>query len=116
MMKVVKFNLPMQDNNHNTLEAEHAAVQRDLVRRYGGFTATEGLGGWQDEESGNVHVEKVRIYEVALDLTVPMPFTRFLELVRFHGAKCRQLAVYAVDPDNTAIILNLRDDLKVAAA
>jgi len=56
---------PLLDNDGETLEDIHDALQRILVDMFGGFTMQEGQGGWRNPATHRLHMDKVAIYSVA---------------------------------------------------
>ena len=106
MLKVVKFNLPVNDNAGKSLAINHAALKKDLARSFGGFTAYEGQGGWIDKKTGELFDEAVRVYEVAIRVDQWCDFSRVCD---FHARKAGQWASYLVDFDGNALVNDLRD-------
>jgi hypothetical protein len=47
-------------------ETQLALLERDLVRTFGGYTATEGRGAW-DTGEGAVQYERVRVYLLSFE-------------------------------------------------
>jgi hypothetical protein len=65
-MKEAKIILPVYPERMSMGEATklHGHLQKRLATTFGGFTATEGDGGWIDD-AGKLITERVRVYVVA---------------------------------------------------
>lgn len=94
-MKLAKIILPMLDNAGRDLFEAHRALQAILLERFGGFTSTEGLGGWKDGHK-KLYKERVIVYEVAMDCA-STPALRSIAIDMASSA--RQQSVMIVTPN-----------------
>ena len=78
----------------------HADLRNELCRSFGGFTRTEGFGGWVDDQ-GNTVTERVYIYTVGIDMKLAY---RLPILAAATGRAALQDAMYlSVGPDAACI-------------
>ena len=75
-MKLARIILPERDNNNESLTWQHQALQDILIARYGGFTMTKGFGGWKLEKVGVTYMERVWVYEVAMERAAVVDFRK----------------------------------------
>ena len=66
-MRMFKITLPLLDNEGKTLEYAHNHLKRVLLNEYGGFTSSEVVGRWKDE-NGEVFTDVSQRYEVAIEV------------------------------------------------
>lgn len=72
----------------------HHELKRTLSRRFGGYTATAGNGGWIDDDDDDSLVqEPVIVYDVAMPDT-GLYRDRLREVAVLYAAKLKQKAVY----------------------
>lgn len=93
-MKLARIILPERDNQGESLSWQHQALQNMLVARYGGFTMTQGQGGWKSPEGRAVH-EPVWVYDVAMKND---EVVYFRTLARDIAGDARQECVMIVTP------------------
>lgn len=93
-MKLAKLILPLLDNAGRDLIEEHRELQHVLRTEYGGFTSTEGVGGWRNKH-GKLFNERVVIYEVAMEMAA---VTHFRDIAQHVASEARQEAVMIVTP------------------
>lgn len=87
------LHVPLQRNDGTAVtDEEFAAIERDLLGIAGGFTSTDGVGGWLSP-NGKVYREPVRIYAVDVTAT-DWAHQRILSLADFVGIALEQEAVY----------------------
>jgi hypothetical protein len=65
-MRIAQINLPITGNNGESLNVVHFEIKRDLCEHFGGYTVTEGQGGWINGD-GELIAEPVAVYQVAYD-------------------------------------------------
>lgn len=76
-----------------------------LARHFGGFTLTEAIGSWGDDD-GKIVTEKMNVYEIALDRArVP----EFRSVFVAHALEQKQRALYLA-LGIEAEIMDLYDD------
>lgn len=63
-MKEGKIILPLMDNQGNPLDAVHSGLRGSLAKAFGGWTATQAMGGWVGDD---LQEEPVTVYTVAGD-------------------------------------------------
>lgn len=84
----------------------HRSLGRALCEAFGGYTATEGTGGWIDPDTDQMVYDQVVVYDVAM----PDEFAYFRQLreiaVRF-GRLLDQKAVYVRTPEGRVEIIPL---------
>lgn len=68
-------------------------LERDLVHAFGGFTATEGRGAW-DNGDGSIEHEPVCVYLIAVDSEDMEALLTFNTLRDYVKARLGQKAVY----------------------
>ena len=68
-MKEARLIVPMQNNHGQSLSQLALQVQKRLAETFGGFTLTEGYGGWISP-TGKVHYEPVLVFDIAMDSKV----------------------------------------------
>jgi hypothetical protein len=66
MIREARIILPVLDNEGQSVAAAHKHLRELLAKRFGGFTAISGHGGWVDT-GGELVAEDVTIYDVAVD-------------------------------------------------
>lgn len=64
-MKEARLIVPVHYNDGTEANGPNVMVQDWLVGVFGGFTLTEGKGGWRDPK-GNTVTEPVNVYDVAM--------------------------------------------------
>lgn len=100
-MREFRMILPVADNSGQSLEAEHRALQTLLCKHFGGYTATQALGGWCP--SPGVHQsEHVTVYDVACEWkNYAFEADTLRSLARNIAALAKQKTVYLRLPDGT---------------
>ena len=84
-MQEARIILPLRGNDGQLIDQSHTFLENALLRHWGGCTISNGLGLWKDSESGKVHREMVRIYDVAMESN---PITRdVLKAVAIHACR-----------------------------
>lgn len=101
-MIVAQINLPVSGNNGENLGAVHFDVMRDLAAHFGGFTRTEGLGGWTNPR-GELVTEKVAVYQVAFD-DGHFNLVTFESIVKAAGKAAEQEAMFYIIDGNAQVI------------
>lgn len=93
-MKLAQIILPKFDNAHTPLVTQHAIVRGELLDRWGGYTMTEGFGGWRSD--GKDIAEPVNIYSVAMERAAVVEFRQWAKGV---CTLTRQQCVMIVTPN-----------------
>lgn len=99
-MKLAQIILPKQTNiqmgcGDTTLYYAHNQLELDLAKKWGGYTAYEAKGFWQDPE-GNGHFEMVVVYQVAMERA---DVIHLRELAAETCAAAKQQCVMIVTPN-----------------
>ena len=94
-MKLAKLVLPLLDNAGRDLFEVHRELQHELLKTWGGYTSTEGVGGWRNGH-GKLFNERVLIYAVAME-RADAPKLRALGVA--FATKARQESVMIVTPN-----------------
>lgn len=103
-MRISTFTLPNADNNGATLNDVHASLQSTLIDTFGGFTATQTLGGWKSDD-GAVYIENGTSYAVAAPDDAATR-DRFEFLATFYGKLAEQIAVIVVHGNGAVAFLD----------
>lgn len=94
-MRLAQINLPKLSNTGASLVWTHENLQALLVRAFGGFTMTEGLGAWRDEATAKVYKEEVCVYSVAMEDTDENK-REFKAIAAMIAADASQVCVFVV--------------------
>jgi hypothetical protein len=85
--------VPLADNDGNPFPAAmFAALEDELVARFGGFTHAGTKGGAWRGDDGVVYRDRSRQYDIAVESWIDIP--DFLQLVDRVAVKFRQRAVF----------------------
>lgn len=109
-MKIVQINLPVNDNDGNSLLDVHSRISDALISAFGGYTAISGLGAWKSPE-GKTYAEPVLIYQIAVEGTA-FDYELTRELALHFAEKANQEAVFIV-LDGIASILSTSGDCPI---
>lgn len=101
---LASITLPVFSNDGESLEREHAYLQRELATVYGGWTRTNGMGGWVDK--GATQIEQVSIYSVAVSRD-EFTINHLLQLAELVGRMAGQFAMFVTLPNNEVRLLDL---------
>lgn len=66
-MREGRIILPVFSNKGEDMDALHTKVQDALCAAFGGFTATQGNGGWFNPTTMQTQKENVVVYDVAAE-------------------------------------------------
>lgn len=96
-MREGRIILPSLSNDGKDLDALHTQVADALVAAFGGFTATQGYGGWHNK--GETQYEDVVVYDVAADESGTMTNVLLDSIVDHIFRNSDQHSVYVRYPD-----------------
>ncbi len=65
-MREAKIILPTFDNAGNEMSEAHAQLKAALLRNFGGYTQSIGVGAWHNPSDGEVYNDHLVIYTVAM--------------------------------------------------
>lgn len=106
-MRIAQINLPILDNDGNSLLDLHETIQRDLCNIFGGYTVFEARGGWlapsTEQELGKLYQETVMVYQIAYNPADGAQHTIRAYAERY-GKAAKQLAVFIVIDGEVEII------------
>ena len=96
-MKMASLILPTHDNHGVGLQDVHCALQSDLCDTFGGFTLTQGCGGYRFD-SGEVKLESVVIYNIAMSDT-PENASKLRTIAKHEASLAEQESVMITLPN-----------------
>lgn len=93
-MKEARITMPLVGDfmTSEASERAHRLFSIRVAKRFGGYTATKGYGGWVDA-SGNLIEEAVTVYDIAATPDEAAD-ADLVELAEWFGRELRQEAVY----------------------
>jgi hypothetical protein len=93
-MKLAAIIMPLIGNDGHDLFFVHQALKHDLLKRWGGYTSYETIGGWNGA-NGMVEGEKAIKYEVAMPLG---DIVTLRDIAAGYARTAKQEAVMIVTP------------------
>lgn len=100
--KIATLLVPRIGNDGHNLDAEHAALQVELISTFGGYTAMPAIGAWRDGLA--IYRDELTKYEVAIaDETGERDLQR---LAAASVRRFRQQCIMIWLPDGTAICVD----------
>jgi hypothetical protein len=72
MLTFASLILPKKDNDGNDLFALHAALKVELIGAFGGYSASDISGAWQDAETGLTYQDDSTEYKILADWLEPL--------------------------------------------
>jgi hypothetical protein len=105
-MREASIILPCDPTEKRLFETEHRHLAAKLANHFGGFTVTEGKGGWIDPSNGKTIYDDVRVYTVAMEPT-PANDRLLDDLVIVTAKMLRQKAVYVRHASGEVCIFDL---------
>lgn len=108
-MKEARITMPLVGHYLTTERSElaHRLFSIRVAKRFGGYTATKGFGGWVDA-SGNLIEEAVMVYDIAATPDEAADVD-LVELAEWFGRDMRQEAVYVRKFTGEVVIIDLKD-------
>lgn len=103
-LKLAQITLPLRDNLNRSVADTHKYLQARLLSTYGGYTAHETIGAWQDGET--VYHDRSLTYSVAME-NHGLNVETFREIAVNAGGMAKQLAVFIVLPCGTVEIVSV---------
>lgn len=97
------IHLMVSDNNHHDLTNLNNKTLVSISKAFGGFTVTEGRGGWVNEE-GKLFDESILRVTVAADNT-PENSGKLKQIALNYKQEANQEAVYLRAMDNTVLFV-----------
>ena len=104
-MREARIILPTIGNDGSDLTDCHAALQSTLCATFGGFTVTQGQGGWRD--GSTVYMDSVAVYDVASDATEENR-AKLESLALFYGHMASQHCVYVRHAAGDVVMVDCR--------
>lgn len=93
-LREARIIIPLQDNKGIELGGVHSRFQNTVVNVFGGFTQTFGNGGEKNRRGPANVIERVAIYDIAVDVDNPRTVHLLKALARDAKASARQDAIY----------------------
>jgi len=103
-MREARIILPVNDNDGESLAKVHEALQETLCEYFGGYTRTDGVGGWKNN-TGEIVRDRIAIYNVAIDDAGLCGGSRLLIIAAGLLQAANQDAIYYRGPDGIVEIL-----------
>lgn len=108
-MKEARITMPLVGDfmTSEASERAHRLFSKLIAKRFGGYTATKGFGGWIDA-GGNLIEEAVMVYDIAATPDEAAD-ADLVELAKWFGRELRQEAVYVRKLTGEVVIIDLKD-------
>src|ERR1700757_3209697 len=91
-MRCAYLILPTTSNDEVDQTDTHAALQSALCDYFGGFTMTQGKGGWRNPANARVYMDSVATYAIAMTESGDNE-SRLESIARFYGHMAGQVCV-----------------------
>lgn len=112
-MREAMIILPQHDNARHSLQHVRHYAEKALAAAFGGFTVTNGKGGWINSR-GELLSEPVWQFTVACEPT-PQDDAKLTSIARYMGTEGKQDAVYVRYASGDVQILETDKTVKKAA-
>lgn len=109
-MREARFILPIRTNDGADLAHVHEALQFELAKTFGGWTAQDVRGGWLAGD-GVLFLDNSVAYDIATDSA-----WRVRDVAMRYGREARQESVYYRDAEGRVEIIDLGSDAQRKAA
>lgn len=83
---------------------DHESLRTAIVAAFGGYTCTTGVGAWRPADSDTTIVDKVAIYDVAIEAERDASWDMLFQIAMQAGRDLKQEAVYIRYPDGAVEI------------
>lgn len=104
---------PQEDNEGHSLQRVRCTAEKALAKQFGGFTTTNGKGGWV-AGNGDLQREPVWLITVAYDPSV-LNDERLTSVARYIGSAGKQQAVYVRYASGDVAVLDTSKQDAIAA-